>query len=42
MTSFFAIVGFLALQLGICALSLYLSGTRKHRMITRKNLFVSR
>ena len=41
MITFFAIVGFLALQIGICTLSLYLSGSRKHRMILKRKLFPS-
>lgn len=31
---------FLMLQLGICALSLYLSGTRKHRSILKKDTII--
>jgi hypothetical protein len=39
MTTFFAIVGFLVFQVGLCTLSIYLSGTKRHRKLINRGLF---
>lgn len=33
MLTFFAIVAFLVFQVGVCALSIYLSGRRRHKKL---------
>lgn len=39
MITFFAIVAFLVFQIGVCALSIYLIGARRHRKLIDKGLF---